>query len=122
MTDFTLVKNRLSAGVWDGTLTGPVDASPVLVMRHNDEIVPGLAIEKLAEGRWFVQAPVPVDLINDDVQTFVIVDESTNAILNSFTVFAGDQMSDEMQVELDLLRAELDILKRAFRKHCIETA
>lgn len=122
MTDYTLLKNRLHAGVWEGTLTGPKDASPVLVLRHDDEIVPGLTTEFSSDGTWVVRAPVPADRINDDVQTYVIVEEDSNTILNSFTIFAGDQMADALQVEVDLLRAELDLLKRAFRKHCVETA
>ena len=83
MTDYTLLKNRLHAGVWEGTLTGPKDASPVLVLRHDDEIVPGLTTEFSSDGTWVVRAPVPADRIND---------------------------------------AELDVLKRAFRKRCVETA
>jgi hypothetical protein len=122
MTDLTLTKNRLNAGVWEGTLTGPADASPVLVVRHNDEVVPGLSAEEIGTGSWAVRVPVPTHLINDDIQTFVIVDEGTNSVLASFAIFAGDQISDATQVEIDLLRAELDLLKRAFRKHCIETA
>jgi len=122
MTDLTLTKNRLNAGVWEGTLSGPADSSPILVLRHNDEVVPGLSVEDASAGSWAVRAPIPTDLINDDIQTFVIVDEGSNSILASFAVFAGDQLADAMQVEMDLLRAELDLLKRAFRKHCIETA
>ena len=121
MTDLTLTKNRLNAGIWEGTLTGPADASPVLVLRHNDEVVPGLSVEDVSAGSWAVRVPVPTDLINDDIQTFAIVDEGCNSILASFAIFAGDQLSDAMQVEMDLLRLELDMLKRAFRKHCIET-
>jgi hypothetical protein len=117
-----LVKNRLHAGVWEGTLSGPTDATPVLVMRHGDEIIPGLSVDFSSDGVWSVRAPVPADRINDDVQTFVIVDQGSDTILASFTIFAGDQMSDATQVEVDLLRAELDLLKRAFRKHCVETA
>ncbi len=29
---------------------------------------------------------------------------------------------DEPTAEVDLLRSELDMLKRAFRRHCLETA
>jgi hypothetical protein len=121
MTDLTLTKNRLNAGVWEGTLNGPADASPILVLRHNDEVVPGLSVEETGSGTWAVRVPVPTDLINDDIQTFVIVEEGSNTVLASFAIFAGDQLSDAKQVEMDLLRAELDMLKRAFRKHCIET-
>jgi hypothetical protein len=31
-------------------------------------------------------------------------------------------MEDDLRAEVDLLRAELDMLKRAFRRHCLETA
>ena len=121
MSDLTLVKNRLHRGVWEGTLTGSAGATPVLVLRHKDEVVPGLTLAQTGKGTWAVSVPVPVDLIDDDFRTFVIVDETRDAILTSFSVFAGDQLSDEMQAEVDLLRAELDLLKRAFRKHCVET-
>lgn len=121
MTDLVLIKNRLRGGVWEGTLTGPANASPVLVLRHNDEMVPGLSLERTDDGSWSVRVPVPVDLIDDEFRTFVIVDENSNTILSSFSVFAGDQVSDDLQAEVDLLRAELDLLKRAFRKHCVET-
>lgn len=121
MTDLTLTKNRLNAGVWEGILTGPADTSPILVLRHNDEVVPGLSVEDIDTGSWAVRVPVPIEHINDDIQTFAIVDEGSNTVLASFAIFAGDQLSDAKQVEMDLLRAELDMLKRAFRKHCIET-
>jgi len=121
MTSLTLTKKCLTGGVWEGTLTGETADTPNLALRHNDETISGITVEDIAGGTWSVQVPVPADLINDDVQTFVIVDETSDTILNSFTVFAGEQMSDALQVELDLLRAELDILKRAFRKHCVET-
>jgi len=102
-------------------LTGPAGSAPVLVLRHNDEVVPGLTLEDVAPGQWTVRAPVPVDLIDDEFRTFVIVDETAGAILASFSIFAGDHISQDLQAEVDLLRAELDLLKRAFRKHCVET-
>ena len=35
---------------------------------------------------------------------------------------AGEAVSDDLRAEVELLRAELDMLKRAFRRHCLETA
>jgi hypothetical protein len=34
---------------------------------------------------------------------------------------AGEVLSDDFRSEVSLLRAELDLLKRAFRRHCLET-
>jgi hypothetical protein len=42
-------------------------------------------------------------------------------VLEKFTLIAGDVLGDDIRAEVDLLRAELDMLKRAFRRHCVET-
>jgi hypothetical protein len=42
--------------------------------------------------------------------------------LAHFTIITGVAMEDDMRAEVDLLRQELDMLKRAFRRHCLETA
>ena len=34
---------------------------------------------------------------------------------------AGEALAHDIRAEIDLLRAELDMLKRAFRRHCLET-
>lgn len=121
MANLNLVKDRLRGGVWEGTLTGPAGTEPILVLRHNDQVVPGLTLSAQEAGTWAVRVPVAVDLIDDEFRTFVIVDETTDTILSSFSVFAGDHLAGDLQADVDLLRAELDLLKRAFRKHCVET-
>lgn len=122
MTDFVLAKLRLRGGVWEGSLSGPADATPVLALRHNGDIVAGLTVSDEKPGTWRVRAPVPADRISDDLQTFVITDEGTDTVLASFVIFAGEELDDDLRAEVDLLRAELDLLKRAFRRHCIDTA
>ena len=63
----------------------------------------------------------PGRLLSDGVQTFLISDPDTGEKLASFAVLAGDALGDDIRAEMDLLRAELDMLKRAFRRHCVET-
>jgi hypothetical protein len=58
--------------------------------------------------------PIPADAIADGIQTFVIVDAADDTRLGDFTLIAGDAATDD-------LRAELDLLKRAFRRHCQDT-
>ena len=36
-------------------------------------------------------------------------------------MITGEPVEDDLRGEIDLLRAELDMLKRAFRRHCIDT-
>jgi hypothetical protein len=73
-------------------------------------------------GVWFLRFPIPPEVISDGVQTFVISDAATNAVVATFSLLAGDVLDHDLRAEISLLRAELDMLKRAFRRHCAETA
>jgi hypothetical protein len=57
---------------------------------------------------------LPPDAIGEGVQTFVLSDTATSERLASFSLVAGDALAHD-------LRAEIDLLKRAFRRHCAET-
>jgi hypothetical protein len=59
-------------------------------------------------------------ILNDGVQTFVI--QNAGQTLGSFSIVSGRPLDHDLRSEIDLLRAELDLLKRAFRRHCVETA
>jgi hypothetical protein len=121
MSDLKLTKTRLLAGSWEGVLTGHTgDDAPVLQLSHQTVPVDGLVVEKV-DDVWHVKAPIPVDLIADGVQVFVITD-AQGETLNHFTLISGEALADDIRVEVALLREELDMLKRAFRRHCLETA
>ena len=160
MAGLKLTKTSLTAGVWQGVLTGqtggPPQGIPALCVTHQStelagiEVVPfgvnaagvsqadvGLGAVSSANasfanassadvssagGRWTVRVPIPADLISDGVQSFVISDATTGTTLSSFAIIAGDALAEDIRAEMDLLRAELDLLKRAFRRHCVETA
>jgi len=88
-----------------------------------DSEVPGVSITPIdtRPGDYAVQVPIPADLLCEGVQTFVIRDPASGHKLGHFTVITGVAMEDDIRAEVDLLRAELDMLKRAFRRHCLET-
>ena len=48
--------------------------------------------------------------------------KQTGDTLDSISIITGEVLSDDIRAEMNLLRAELDMLKKAFRRHCIETA
>ena len=121
MPVMTLTKTSMTAGVWQGALTGHFDGPPVLRVTHLNTELPGVEVSP-ADGGWTVSVPIPAELISDGVQSFVIADATTGTTLTSFAIIAGDAMAEDIRAELDLLRAELDLLKRAFRRHCVETA
>ena len=125
MSDLKLTKTRLFEGVWEGFLTSASmdNLQPELEVTHLNEPVLGLSlIEDRDNGHWVVQIPIPVDVLSDGVHTFLIRDKRCGDVLDSFAILAGAALSDDIRAEITLLREELDMLKRAFRRHCVETA
>jgi hypothetical protein len=91
---------------------------------HQEQPLDGVTIVAVPdrEGDWLVRVPIPLEALSEGVQTFLIRNRATGEKLQHFTVITGVAMEDDMRAEVDLLRAELDMLKRAFRRHCLETA
>ena len=123
MTDLTLTKLRFQDGLWEGLLSAS-DAEaprPVIIVTHDGTPVSGVVLADTAEpGRWVLEVPVPRAAIGDGVQTFLIQEAPDGAVLGTFTLLAGEVLDDDIRAEVALLRAELDMLKRAFRRHCRE--
>lgn len=118
----SVTKARLRNGVWEGVLNGPAGDTPNISVTHLDQPMENVALTDTdTNGQWQLTIPVPSDLISDGVQTFLILDPETGARLASFAIAAGAPLSEDLRAEVDLLRAELDMLKRAFRRHCVET-
>ncbi|MEP5154374.1 hypothetical protein [Planktotalea sp.] len=125
MSAFELSKTRLFEGVWEGVLTSHEDTvrQPDLGVTHLEKALSELTLTETGEfGQWHLRIPIPVELIGDGAQTFLIFDKETGETLDSFTIIAGDAVTDDIRSEVALLRAELDLLKRAFRHHCVETS
>ena len=124
MSYFALTKTRFREGVWEGLLTAKArdSAPPEIAVTLRDLPVRGVTVTATSqEGRYVVEVPVPMEAVGDGVQTFLIRDAATDTVLDSFTLIAGEALGDDIRAEVDLLRAELDMLKRAFRRHCLET-
>lgn len=126
MSAYTLTKTRFKEGLWQGLLSaeaGATGPAPEIGVTLCDAPVRGVTVSETSEpGRFVVEVPVPIEAVGDGVQTFLIRDLQADAVLDSFTLIAGDVLSDDIRAEVDLLRAELDMLKRAFRRHCLETS
>ncbi|PZQ97838.1 MAG: hypothetical protein DI533_11840 [Cereibacter sphaeroides] len=120
MRQAKLEGGRIKSGIWEGLVSGGQDA-PALEMRHQNRVLPDLSVTQRPDG-WSVHVPIPASALSEGVQTFLLAEAGSDRILGHFTIIAGVVMEEDMRAELDLLRAELDMLKRAFRRHCLETA
>jgi hypothetical protein len=123
MSEITLTKTRIRAGIWEGVLT-TTGSAPAIEVRLLDQVLPGVTLTAVPDrpGNWALRVPVPIEALNEGVQTFLICDKTSTETLAHFTIVTGVAMEDDLRAEIDLLRAELDLLKRAFRRHCVETA
>ncbi|MDX5381702.1 MAG: hypothetical protein LPJ92_01770 [Rhodobacterales bacterium] len=123
MSVLTVTKTRLFQGMWEGIVTGaPAGTRPSIAVTHLEQPVPGAEVLEAAEGTgWVLRIPIPREALSDGIHTFLIRDGETGETLNSFAILAGEALASDIRAEVDLLREELDLLKRAFRRHCLET-
>lgn len=116
MTAWTLTKTRLAGGIWEGELTGAGAAEPAISVTHMGIPLSGVELtQDTARNIWQVRVPVPVELIGDGVQTFLMSDPD-GVTLASFALLSGEALAEDIRAEVDLLRAELEMFKRAFRR------
>ena len=114
---------RIGAGRWQADLVSPsAEEAPAVEVWHQDTRLEGVSVGAAsAPGRWPVSVPIPAGLLSDGVQTFLVREAGSGAVIGHFTIVAGTPLEADLRAEIDLLRAELDLLKRAFRRHCVET-
>lgn len=123
MSDITITKTRFFEGVWEGEVTSSDELrEPLLSVTHLETEVPGVQLKKLEGGSWALRIPIPPSLLADGVQVVLIQDTVTGETLENITIIADEAIASDIRAEVELLRAELDMLKRAFRRHCVETA
>lgn len=120
----TLEGARIAAGRWEAELVAPGLADPPAIeVWHRDTRLDGVSLgAPSGSGRWPVTVPIPSELLSDGVQTFLVREAATGLTLGHFTIVTGAPLEDDIRAEIELLRAELDMLKKAFRRHCVETA
>jgi hypothetical protein len=122
---FRLEKRQIIGGKYLGVLRARTKGTPTPAMEmiHHGNIVGNVHVEPSGQDGdiWDVTAEIPRDFLVDGVQTFLLVFEGKSDILDRFSVITGEPLEEDLRTEIELLRAELDMFKRAFRRHCVET-
>jgi len=92
-------------------------------MIHLGNVVGSVFVDPIGDDgdNWEVKADIPKEFLMDGVQTFLFVFEGQTEILDRFSIITGEPLEEDLRAEIQLLREELDMVKRAFRRHCIET-
>lgn len=121
----TLTRLCIRAGIYEAevSVTARTTAPPEVVIIHQSLPLPDVTLTRdSAEGAWRLRVPIPPELLSEGVQSFLVKDEVTGDTLDAFAIVTGTPLEDDIRAEVMLLRDELDLLKRAFRRHCLETA
>jgi hypothetical protein len=119
LTGWHLEGCKLRDGVWTAQLTGGLDR-PDIAVHHQGHPVHGVTVSGPGPD-WRLEVPVPAEALSDGVQILIVTDAMTGHWLGALTLIAGEVAGEDLRAEVALLRAELDMLKRAFRRHCAET-
>ncbi len=109
---------RVTGGVWEALVTAA--EAPVIEAVHGGRVIEGVEVHAVAgqPGRFALRMPIPAWVLNEGLQTILV--RSGEATVATVTLVAGEPLDEDIQAELTLLRAELDLLKRAFQRHVRE--
>lgn len=119
MAKQTLIESRICDGIWTGLIEG-VQARPSLELALADRVA--VPVEVVRQGSaWSARAVLPVEAMSEGLQVLAIHDRDAGAAIGQIVLQVGEAHVDDMRAEVALLRAEMDMLKRAFRRHCLDS-
>ena len=125
MSDLTVTRTRMKEGIWEALLRRDREEThaelPKVEVTLDNREVPGVEMIPDQAGGYVLRVPVPGEAICYGVQTFIVSAGRTGETLDTSALLAGEAVEDDIRAEVGLLRAELDMLKRACRRHCLET-
>jgi len=115
----TFEDHGLSAGCWTGALQS--DNPPAaLCLVHRGKAVAQARLREAGPGTWSVAVDLPGEVIDRGVHGLLLVagdpDKVGSQVLASLTLVAGTVAGEELLAEVAQLRAELDLVKREFRR------
>jgi hypothetical protein len=116
----SVTRTRFADGVWEGEVQGAGPDRPAVEVLHEGRAVPDVQLTADEAGRWYLRVPVPPAAVGDGVHTLLIRAAETGETLESVTLSGGETLEEELRAEVARLRAELDLLKRAVRRHARE--
>lgn len=114
----------LESGHWTGKLTA--DAAPGRVyLAHYGNIVALAELTASSAGEWDVSVKLPPSVLNNGIQCLLMAADNGDAdaslqadaqVLGHLNLMAGGPLDDDLVAEVQLLRAEIDMIKREFRR------
>lgn len=111
-----LTRSTLKAGLWEGVIECCGGKAPAFEVCLGQRVLPGLSQTAIGHDSWTLTLPIPSECISEGVQTFVIREAGARVAIGHFSLIAGAPADGDLRGEVALLRAEIDMLKQAFRR------
>ena len=115
----TFEDHGVSAGCWTGALQADRRPDGLCVV-HRGQAVAQARLRDAGPGAWSVAVDLPSEVIEGGAHGLLLVSGDPDApgsqVLARLTLIAGTVAGDELLAEVAQLRAELDLLKREFRR------
>ncbi len=109
----TLCNASLQNGVWSAVIE--TDQEPQIVVTYLSTALDDVTVERLPdENQWLLSVKIPTHSISDGVQTFLV--QNHGEPIADFSFVAGEPLAKDLRQQISLMRAELDMLKKAFRR------
>lgn len=114
----------VKGGIWQALLFRK-QVPARICLTHQGEVVAPARVSPEEEGVWRIAVSIPAERISDGMQTFVLIGDSAAEgepvasgaeHLGAFSMLAGTALDYDLQAEIDLLKAEMELLKREFRR------
>ncbi len=121
MDDETLVQVRLQGGVYEGVLTAPRCEGIEALHQGKVAATADLHENPTAPGTHRVVVSLPASVLSEGVQVVSLRSVASGAILDRITLMAGNALAEDVRADIALLRDELEMLKRAFRRHVADS-
>lgn len=103
----------VSGGCWNGALQAANPPAALSVL-HRGEVVAEASLRDAGPGVWAVSVSLPPAVIDQGAHSLLLV--AGDEVLSSLALIAGTVAGDDLLAEVAQLRAELDLLKREFRR------
>lgn len=115
MTQLTMTRSTLIAGTWETTLEG-AGARPEVSVWLGTQALPSVTLADAGPGAWEVRAAVPVECLASGTHVLILRGGRDGTALGHLRLSAGVADAADLAAEVAILRAEVDMLKKALRR------
>lgn len=114
----------LKSGIWQGTLRRETPPDRLLLVHMGNRVGEARATAQ-EDGSWRIAAAIPAEKLSEGVQTFILIEDQGRdneppqpgaPQLASLSLVAGAVLEQDLLAELNLMRSELDLVKKELRR------